>query len=392
MMRTALIHDLFKDMDTSSSALFIEVNKTGISFITIGDMGKVTTTIPSKSVLMDAIDCPVPIRHRYRMGMMRRMTQALSIAEKVSLRFDSEGVLGAQFIIRHESCGEGNEIFTEFFLKRLLRDVNYGGGNRASSMSTSKSQSSDDNALNANANFYGVDPCDLSGDSIVSKLKTWLKDKQVLPNDLQGEYSRLDAYKLAIDKVLQSMTVIMEENPEQRKNLNDANMHCVPSTPDNDNYARVSTFLSNYLSTCEKNKDQAKRVGKLENTSEVQRICRELARIKVDYLTKMRKAVREIRNFVRTEYWSMVEVKKDVMISMHELEYARSGKSKNSDDDENRLRMAEQVVEKKLEDSRRNVATLDGLQDKHMDAILKWMAIKVGYHRKMCEAIDVKRT
>ena len=41
------------------------------------------TTIPSKSVLMDAIDCPVPIRHRYRMGMMRRMTQALSIAEKV---------------------------------------------------------------------------------------------------------------------------------------------------------------------------------------------------------------------------------------------------------------------------------------------------------------------
>ena len=57
---------------------------------------------------------------------------------------------------------------------------------------------------------------------------------------------------------------------------------------------------------------------------------------------------------------------------MHELEYARSGKSKNrDDDDENRLRMAEQVVEKKLEDSRRNVATLAGLQDKHMDAILK---------------------
>ena len=60
------------------------------------------------------------------------------------------------------------------------------------------------------------------------------------------------------------------------------------------------------------------------------------------------------------------------MISMHELEYARSGKSKNrDDDDENRLRMAEQVVEKKLEDSKRNVATLAGLQDKHMDAILK---------------------
>ena len=42
-------------------------------------------------------------------------------------------------------------------LKRLLRDVNHGGGNRASSMSTSKSQSSDDNALDANTNFYGVD-------------------------------------------------------------------------------------------------------------------------------------------------------------------------------------------------------------------------------------------
>uniref|UniRef100_A0A1I7WZQ0 PH domain-containing protein n=1 Tax=Heterorhabditis bacteriophora TaxID=37862 RepID=A0A1I7WZQ0_HETBA len=112
IMKPALLRETIKEFDQSSPTVFLDVSYKRLSFITQGELGRIKTTFPRHSEQVERLECPYPMNHQYQLTLMKRMTTALSISNKVSLRCDSRGILSAQLMIDNP---EQHQIFIEFF-------------------------------------------------------------------------------------------------------------------------------------------------------------------------------------------------------------------------------------------------------------------------------------
>ncbi|CAD6200040.1 unnamed protein product [Caenorhabditis auriculariae] len=113
ILKTTFLHDFFRDLDTTSPNLVIEVSERELSFVTQGEIGMTTCTIPLKSLQMDVIACSRPVTYGYRLSAIQRMTPAIGLSNRASLRIDNRGVLNLQLMIDH---GDSLKSYIEFFV------------------------------------------------------------------------------------------------------------------------------------------------------------------------------------------------------------------------------------------------------------------------------------
>jgi hypothetical protein len=158
IMRPEAFRDTLAELDMSSSTLRIDITTKAIVFATDGEQGKVTvgggnilftilplmgwdqlkslashlyrrretnskifcslwslkfhcvkfapcfqTTIPSHSDVIDKFECrDLPVSNVYRLSLMKRIKNALALAQKMSMRVDTRGVLSMQFMVENK--------------------------------------------------------------------------------------------------------------------------------------------------------------------------------------------------------------------------------------------------------------------------------------------------
>ncbi|VDO79566.1 unnamed protein product [Heligmosomoides polygyrus] len=101
-----------EEFDASSSTVTLSVSADELSLTTTGEIGKAVTKFPRFSEQIERLDCAEPVVHQYPLSLIRKMSTAFAIANKVSLRCDSRGVLSCQFMVEQ---AERKQVYIEFY-------------------------------------------------------------------------------------------------------------------------------------------------------------------------------------------------------------------------------------------------------------------------------------
>lgn len=112
-MLTEHLKDLFAEFDMSSEVLEIEIDpdtKT-LSFSTFGTCGQVSISLPHDSEIVHIFECNKKVKAKYPLNLLKNAIKAIVMAEKLSIRVDTQLVLCMQYLI---SYNEG-KCYLEFF-------------------------------------------------------------------------------------------------------------------------------------------------------------------------------------------------------------------------------------------------------------------------------------
>lgn len=111
LLKTQVLKEIFKDFDDTSRTVKMKFSQTSLCFTTLGEVGEITVSIPSRSLQMETVKCSEEVDYTYQLSLLQRMNAAFALASKVILRVDERGVLSCQFSIDH---GEGRMSYIEF--------------------------------------------------------------------------------------------------------------------------------------------------------------------------------------------------------------------------------------------------------------------------------------
>ncbi|VDM52564.1 unnamed protein product [Angiostrongylus costaricensis] len=112
IMKPHMLKEAIKELDASSSTVTLSVTSDELLLTTKGEIGTAVTKFPRCSEQFERLQCAEPVTHQYLISFIKNMTAAFAIANKVSLRCDSRGVLSAQFMVEPV---EHKQIYIEFY-------------------------------------------------------------------------------------------------------------------------------------------------------------------------------------------------------------------------------------------------------------------------------------
>lgn len=119
IMKSGMLKEAIKEFDASSSTVTLSVSADELSLTTTGEIGKAVTKFPRFSEQIERLDCAEPVVHQYPLSLIRKMSTAFAIANKVSLRCDSRGVLSCQFMVEQ---AERKQVYIEFYCVPFIED------------------------------------------------------------------------------------------------------------------------------------------------------------------------------------------------------------------------------------------------------------------------------
>ncbi|KHJ95338.1 putative proliferating cell nuclear antigen [Oesophagostomum dentatum] len=119
IMKSYMLKEAIKELDASSPTVTITVNSDEFSLVTEGEIGKAVTKFPKHSEQVERLECMEPVSLKYLLSLIRHMSPAFAIANKVSLRCDSRGVLSIQFMVEQ---AEHKQVYIEFYCAPHIDD------------------------------------------------------------------------------------------------------------------------------------------------------------------------------------------------------------------------------------------------------------------------------
>ncbi|KIH64810.1 repair protein Rad1/Rec1/Rad17, partial [Ancylostoma duodenale] len=116
IMKSYMLKEAIKEIDATSPTVTFTVSSDEFLIITEGEIGRAVTKFPRHSEQVERLECNEPVTHRYLVNLIRHMSNAFAIANKVllkvSLRCDSRGVLSIQFMVEQ---AEHKQVYIEFY-------------------------------------------------------------------------------------------------------------------------------------------------------------------------------------------------------------------------------------------------------------------------------------
>lgn len=124
IMRSSLLYDAIQELSsTNPERLTLVCAPTGsaaISLSATGTLGSAAVDFSNEPQLLETFQCHERDMNVYKFSMIRAAVRAMSIASKVSIRVDNQGVLSLQFMIELVEL-EGKVSFVDFrFVPFLL--------------------------------------------------------------------------------------------------------------------------------------------------------------------------------------------------------------------------------------------------------------------------------
>ncbi|EYC30546.1 hypothetical protein Y032_0005g2709 [Ancylostoma ceylanicum] len=119
IMKSYMLKEAIKEIDSTSPTVTFTVNNDEFLIITEGEIGRAVTRFPRHSEQVERLECNEPVTHRYLVSLIRHMSTAFAIANKVSLRCDSRGVLSIQFMVEQ---AEHKQVYIEFYCAPQIED------------------------------------------------------------------------------------------------------------------------------------------------------------------------------------------------------------------------------------------------------------------------------
>lgn len=108
IMRASWLHDAITELSsTSPTRLTITASPTAPCFTlsSTGPLGSATVEFSNKANLLETFQVPRRIVNTYKFSLIKGAIRAMSIASKVSIRADEQGVLSLQFMVEVDSGG-----------------------------------------------------------------------------------------------------------------------------------------------------------------------------------------------------------------------------------------------------------------------------------------------
>jgi len=117
IMKAEWLHDAVQELDGSSERLILKASPQHPNF-SVSAAGPLGSTVVEftydatrTSDTLDTFIVPEPILFSYKFSLLKNAIRTMSIASKVSIRGDRQGVLSLQFMIEHEG---GSPSFIDF--------------------------------------------------------------------------------------------------------------------------------------------------------------------------------------------------------------------------------------------------------------------------------------
>ena len=108
IMRASWLQDAINELSSTSPTRLIMVSSPTAPYFTLsssGPLGTTTVEFSKDSQLLETFQVPVRIVNTYKYSLIKSASRAMSIATKVSIRSDEQGVLSLQFMIETEGGG-----------------------------------------------------------------------------------------------------------------------------------------------------------------------------------------------------------------------------------------------------------------------------------------------
>uniref|UniRef100_A0A914XN71 Cell cycle checkpoint protein RAD1 n=1 Tax=Plectus sambesii TaxID=2011161 RepID=A0A914XN71_9BILA len=114
IMKTEALWDQFVDLDTSSNTLAfaVDIKPSRLRLSTDGELGTIDIDFPADSEIIEKFETKEKHQNKYRLSLIRRVNKTLHLAQKVSIRTDTRGILSMQFMVEQP---DNQHIFIEFF-------------------------------------------------------------------------------------------------------------------------------------------------------------------------------------------------------------------------------------------------------------------------------------
>ncbi|ODQ55904.1 Rad1-domain-containing protein [Saitoella complicata NRRL Y-17804] len=127
IMKAEWLHDAIQELETTSPEVITirsSPRRPHFRLSSRGSLGSTEMDYPNDRTVLETFICPELIENSYRFTMIRHAIKAMSLATKVSVRADEDGVMSMQFMI---DVGEGHFSFVDFRFLPELEDENERG-------------------------------------------------------------------------------------------------------------------------------------------------------------------------------------------------------------------------------------------------------------------------
>ena len=110
IMRASWLHDAVDELSSTSPTRLTIVSAPTMPYFTLssnGPLGSATVEFSKDPQLLETFHVPSRIANTYKYSLIKSTSKAMSIATKVSIRSDEQGVLSLQFLVDVEGSGNG---------------------------------------------------------------------------------------------------------------------------------------------------------------------------------------------------------------------------------------------------------------------------------------------
>lgn len=108
IMRASWLHDAIHELSSTSPTRLTMVSSPNAPYFTLsssGSLGSATVAFSKDPQLLETFQVPRRTVNTYKYSLIKGASRAMSIATKVSIRSDGEGVLSLQFMVEVEGGG-----------------------------------------------------------------------------------------------------------------------------------------------------------------------------------------------------------------------------------------------------------------------------------------------